>query len=203
MHKPKSEDVWDFFDCNQDLNRCFKEQEVKNASAKAKAKADAKATGQEVGKGKRDKGKGKGKGKEGQDDKPGKRRVTNPWRTDIPTLVGSSIICGRVVRPGSSEPTFRRVHGLEAMRLMGWDLCMYAGGQAFDDKDQSPELLQSLAGNAWCQWHCVPLLLSVLGSVDWAKAGTGSRTGATASTGAVPSSESAGGDSDTDEDDSD
>ena len=108
-------------------------------------------------------------------------KLPNPWKRVMPTLVASSQIVGRVLRvvgDGGADPQVevKRVHGLEMMRLMGWDLNMYRNGDAFgtgadgSDDSQTPELLASLAGNAWCMWHTVPLMLAILGSVNWADA---------------------------------
>ena len=113
-------------------------------------------------------------------------KVPNPWKRVMPTLVASSQVVGRILRKvdGEAEPQLemKKLHGLEAMRLMGWDLNMYHDGDAFGglgdgqgrDDTQSPELLSSLAGNAWCCWHTVPLVIAVFGSVNWALVTRGS-----------------------------
>ena len=118
-------------------------------------------------------------------DSPGDK-IPSPWRRIMPTLVASSQVVGRILhkKDGEAEPQLevKKIHGLEAMRLMGWDLNMYSDGDAFGmredgsgrDDSQSPELLSSLAGNAWCCWHTVPLVLAVLGSVTWANVTRGS-----------------------------
>ena len=108
-------------------------------------------------------------------------KLPNPRKRVMPTLVASSQIVGRVLRvvgDGGADPQVevKRVHGFEMMRFMGWDLNMYRNGDVFgigadgSDDSQTPSLLASLAGNAWCMRHTVPLMLAILGSVNWANA---------------------------------
>lgn len=108
---------------------------------------------------------------DGKDDKADKK-VPNPWKSVCPTLVGSStIVCRRLA--GDKSVTIKRLHGLESMRLMGWDLGMYKDSTAFIPNCSdgvTPELLCDMAGNAWCQWHFIPLMLATGGSIDWTKA---------------------------------
>ena len=96
------------------------------------------------------------------------KQVPNPWKPVCPTFLGSSTIVARCL--GADNSVFiKRLHGLEAMRFMGWDLGMYKNDTAFTS-GVTPELLSNMAGNAWCQWHFIPLMLACGGSIDWSKA---------------------------------
>lgn len=150
---------WEFFDCNNDLLRVFRLDRDADENEQAEQQGSDKK-----GNDKKDKKKQNG---------PTWKTPACPWRATIPTLVASSIIaCRKVVvdEEGQQKQITKRLHGLEMMRLMGWDLSMYRNGDAFPEENQTPALLQSLAGNAWCQWHFLPFATAVLGAVDWAEA---------------------------------
>ena len=44
--------------------------------------------------------------------------LRNPWKTYVPTITGSSSMTGRVLKPDNTIQ-FRKVHGLEAMQMIG------------------------------------------------------------------------------------
>ena len=92
--------------------------------------------------------------------------LKNPWRPFIPTMTGLSNIACRVLRR-SPEPngppilTIRRVHPMECMRVMGWDLEFFTQGRfgtvrvPGEEKEHcvDADLLQDMVGDAWCAWE--------------------------------------------------
>ena len=67
----------------------------------------------------------------------------------------------RFVTPASKF--IRRIHGIEAMRLLGWDLSCWYG----DTTSTRFDTLCNMAGNAWSAWHFLPFITAVLTSVPW------------------------------------
>ena len=149
---PETElDRWQFFDSNHDCKRLFRWPRKE----KKKKKTD-------------------------EDD--GFTDLKNPWRPFIPTMTALSNMVARVLRSDDSggEPklTIRRVHPLECMRVMGWDLPFYAEGpfgtykvpgeskDAFIDAD----LLGDMVGNAWCAWTFAAIKIALVGCIDWKEA---------------------------------
>ena len=86
-----------------------------------------------------------------------------PWRTYIPTLTSLTHMVARcLVKVDEDEPTLvlRRVHPIECMRVMGWDLEHFRNppfgwyGVPGEHKEHllDDSLLQDIAGNAWTAW---------------------------------------------------
>lgn len=91
------------------------------------------------------------------------QELTNPWRTCVPTMTANSAMAARRSKYGKTE--IKKIHGLEAMRLIGWDLGFWANSASpFVCKSVSPELLSDLAGNAWSSFAFIPLAISALGA---------------------------------------
>lgn len=88
----------------------------------------------------------------------------NPWKSWVPTLTVASAIVGRKVGADGVEE-FKKLHGLEAMRLMGWDLGHYRGGNPCNDGVTTPDLLCDLAGNAWSAFGFLPIAIAAFGAV--------------------------------------
>ena len=59
--------------------------------------------------------------------------IRNPWRKACPTFTGLSRVVARLHDP-EGQIYIHRVHPLEQMGMMGWDLQMYAGGASPFDK---------------------------------------------------------------------
>ena len=102
---------------------------------------------------------------------PGKdpeQPTSNPWRAQIPTMSGGCVIVVRTKRADGSVG-MRRLHGLEAMRLQGWDLPLWRGGLSpcAAPQSASSDLLQNLAGNMWSAFHFVPIFLSAMCCMHW------------------------------------
>ena len=78
--------------------------------------------------------------------------------------MGSSTIACRVKTP-DGVVRIKKLHGLEAMRLIGWDLCEWKDGVSpFASGKVTPELLAAMAGNAWSAFAFVPLAISAFGA---------------------------------------
>lgn len=91
------------------------------------------------------------------------QEMTNPWRSCVPTMTANSSIAARRRKSGQLE--IREIHGLEAMRLIGWDLGFWAHhASPFRPNVITPELLMDLAGNAWSSFAFLPLAIAALGS---------------------------------------
>ena len=91
-------------------------------------------------------------------------RLANPWRSHVPTLVGHSSMACRL-KTASGLVKIKKLHGLEAMRLIGWDLCHWKDGASpFASGKILPDLLLSMAGNAWSAFAFVPLAISAFGA---------------------------------------
>lgn len=88
----------------------------------------------------------------------------NPWKRWVPTLTTASSMVCRVQHSGESEVIFKRLHGLECMRLIGWDLGHFKNGSPFADGVVTPELLADLAGNAWSAFAYLPLAIAAFGA---------------------------------------
>lgn len=98
--------------------------------------------------------------------------LRNPWKPFIPTLTGSSaIICRKHNFDGSV--VLKRLHGLEAMRVIGWDHSFWKGGvspflgSGGGVSPVTPELLSDLAGNAWSAFGFLPLVVASFGAAPW------------------------------------
>ena len=58
-----------------------------------------------------------------------------------------------------------KLNGLEAMRLIGWGLCHWKDGTSpFASGKILPDLLSSMAGNAWSAFAFVPLAIAAFGA---------------------------------------
>ena len=58
--------------------------------------------------------------------------------------------------------------GIEAMQLMGWDVSFYKDGVApFWKETVTPDVLVSLAGNAWSAFSVAPLFIASIGCAPW------------------------------------
>ena len=91
----------------------------------------------------------------------------NPWGTAIPTLISHSSILMRWVPPGATGHSYRMLHGLELMHIIGWNDKWWSQGTVLEALD--PALLTSLAGNAFSAYAVGPALiaaLAVLGAVN-------------------------------------
>ena len=62
----------------------------------------------------------------------------------------------------SGHKRLRRVHGLEALRLLGWDVDLWGHKNSGDIPPSSGDTLCSMAGNGWSAWHLMPLLAFLL-----------------------------------------
>ena len=75
-------------------------------------------------------------------------------------------MAGRIKDKGGVV-TIRRIHGLEAMQLIGWPLKAWRHGTPFTSPKVTPELLSNMAGNAWIFAHFLPLAIAAFGCVPW------------------------------------
>ena len=101
--------------------------------------------------------------------KPNKdNRTTSPWRDQVPTMSGGCVL---VVRKMDEQKnvSMRRLHGLEAMRLQGWDLPLWEGdcSPCVTPQSTSNDLLQNLAGNMWSLFHFVPVFMAAMTAMPW------------------------------------
>ena len=76
---------------------------------------------------------------------------------DLPRFVST---CG-------TTKILRRMHGVESMRMIGWDLAHWGSGSG-DWPSSSCDVLCSMAGNAWSSWHFVPFFTSIMCNLPWA-----------------------------------
>ena len=100
-----------------------------------------------------------------------------PWRTYIPTLTAlSNIVARKLSWHGQEEKlTLRRVHPLECMRVMGWDLEFFKESPFKFAKLPSEErehfldsdLLGDMVGNAWCAWTYTAIKIALCGAINW------------------------------------
>ena len=82
-------------------------------------------------------------------------------------MTGSSSMIGRFLREDNSVK-MKRLHGLEAMRLIGWETPMWKGGVSpFETPGVTPELLTDMAGNAWSAYAFVPVWMSAVGAASF------------------------------------
>lgn len=87
----------------------------------------------------------------------------SPWRTHCPTIAGSSKIAIRKLV--GDTLTLRLMHPIEMMRVMGWDLDHWANGPRVWSDVITPDLVTSLAGNAFSAFAFTPLFSAALGSM--------------------------------------
>ena len=94
------------------------------------------------------------------------QELRSPWKDHVPTMTGQSSLAGRRKKEGNME--LKKLHGLEAMRLIGWDLGHWKNHASpfIDSSDTgiTPELLNNMAGNAWSSFSYSPLAIVALGS---------------------------------------
>ena len=94
--------------------------------------------------------------------------LRNPWQTVMPTLCAkSSFVCRKKHTDGSVA--VKRLHGLESMRVIGWDKAFWKDGASpFSNDDRvTPELLTDLAGNAWSAFSFLPVAIATLACAPW------------------------------------
>ena len=94
--------------------------------------------------------------------------LRNPWQRIMPTLCAkSSFVCRKKHTDGSVA--LKRLHGLEAMRVIGWDKAFWKDGASpFSNDDRvTPDLLTDLAGNAWSAFSFLPLAIATLACAPW------------------------------------
>lgn len=100
---------------------------------------------------------------------PPNKDVRNPWRAICGTLTGMTKLVVRRLSP-AGDLELRPAHCLESMRMMGWDLLHYR--QPIFTERVTPDVLVSLAGNAFSAFAITPLALCALG-IGGAVLGTG------------------------------
>ena len=100
----------------------------------------------------------------GQNSDPSALR--RPWQKRVPTLTAQSVIACRK-KSADGTLVLRRLHGLEALRMAGWDMCHWADSDFFKDNSFSGEFYSDLAGNCWSLFHFVPLFLAAMGACSW------------------------------------
>ena len=66
-----------------------------------------------------------------------------------------------------TQTIIRRIHGLEALRLIGWDLPLWGSDGYGLPPTASCDVLCSMAGNGWSAWHYLPLMISFFSAVPW------------------------------------
>ena len=94
--------------------------------------------------------------------------LRNPWQRIMPTLCAeSSFVCRKKHTDGSVA--VKRLHGLEAMWVIGWDKAFWKDGASpFSNDDRvTPELLTDLAGNAWSAFSFLPVAIATLACAPW------------------------------------
>ena len=82
----------------------------------------------------------------------------NPWRTTVPTLTGTAIICVRYKRGGVIS--VRALDGLEVFQIMGFDASFLHEPVAANSS-----LLINMAGNAFSAFAVTPMLMVALSGV--------------------------------------
>ena len=88
-----------------------------------------------------------------------KQKLKNPWKvSEVPCQTGSAVMAARKVHLDGTK-TLRRVHGLEALRLLGWDIPLWGRHNSMEIPHLSNDVLCSMAGNGWSAWHFMPLLV--------------------------------------------
>ena len=108
----------------------------------------------------------------------GMSELKNPWRKFIPTMTSLTHMVARCLQKKDDEPpilVLRRVHPIECMRVMGWDLEHYScspfcyARTPGEEKEHflDADLLQDLVGNAWCAWTFTAIKIALLGSINW------------------------------------
>jgi len=80
-----------------------------------------------------------------------------PWRPTIPTITGMGRPVVRYVHDGCL--IVRPVTGVEAFKVIGWDLKYWYQPRCFSD-----ELLLNLAGNAFTSYAALVMLMTLLGA---------------------------------------
>ena len=125
-------DVWQFFDANMMWGRAFKYGGQKGKDKISDEVSESKFVAEVV------------------DKKAPEKKVSNPWRYQVPTMSGGCVVCARCKHADGSL-TIRRFHGLEAMRVQGWDLSCWRDGLSpcCAPQNLSSDDLQDLAGNMW------------------------------------------------------
>ena len=94
--------------------------------------------------------------------------LRNPWQRIMPTLCAkSSFVCRKKHTDGSVA--LKRLHGLEAMRVIGWDKAFWKDGVTpFSNDDRvTPDLLTDLAGNAWSAFSFLPVAIATFACAPW------------------------------------
>ena len=91
------------------------------------------------------------------------KSLRNPWKLYLPTLTATSVMVCRFRKDGAT--TFKRLHGLEAMRCIGWDLGHFQDGTLSSQVDYG--LLCDLAGNAWSSLAFLPVAMAAFGAAPW------------------------------------
>ncbi len=89
--------------------------------------------------------------------------LRTPWKRYVPTMVGTSSIACRCLQNGTV--VFKELHGLEAMRMIGWDLGHWKNHEnPFGNSAITPELLVDMAGNAWSSFQFLPIAIAAFGA---------------------------------------
>ena len=94
--------------------------------------------------------------------------LRNPWQRIMPTVLAkSSFVCRKKHTDGSVA--VKRLHGLEAMRVIGWDKAFWKDGASpFSNDDRvTPDLLTDLAGNAWSAFSFLPVAIATFACAIW------------------------------------
>lgn len=86
-----------------------------------------------------------------------------PWTAHIPTLTSKTVLVGRMV-DDQGDAKFKVLHGIECMRLMGWDLGHWRGVSPMACPEITSEVLVDIAGNAWNAFAFCALAAASLGA---------------------------------------
>ena len=140
--------VWQFFDANMMWGRCFT-----FGGLKGKDKLSDEASEKRF---------------EAVVSEKEEKKVSNPWRNQVPTMSGGCVVCARCLHPDGTL-TNRRLHGLEAMRVQGWDLKTWHADMSPCTAPQchTNDTLQDLAGNMWSAFQFIPIFITALSAMPW------------------------------------
>ena len=80
-------------------------------------------------------------------------------------MSGNSVVAARL-RDHGGRLRIRRLHGLEAMRLQGWDLPLWWQGKSpmtAEKPEVTCDFLANLAGNMWSSFNYCPVAIATFG----------------------------------------
>ena len=85
------------------------------------------------------------------------------WSSHMRTLTGSSRYLMRRQEVSGGRVQVRMLHGVEAMRAMGWDLCHYAPAAGPDSHDH--DVLCTLAGRAFSSYTFSAVAMALMAAI--------------------------------------